>query len=107
MASLAWANKSSVGLEAPEKANKGDTVQITIHVRHDGNNFFHYTDWVSLQINGQEVEMWEYSMLNRPEEENFTIIYKYPVQKTTEIQAQAHCNRHGSDNTAKAVIDVQ
>ncbi len=107
MASLAWANKSSVSLEVPEKAKKGETVQITIHVRHNGNNLFHYTEWVSLQINGQEVQRWEYSMFSKPEDESFSLEYTHPVKEALQIEVKAHCNRHGSENTAKAKVDVE
>lgn len=106
-ASFAWANKSAVSLEAPAEAKRGEVVEIIITVRHNGNNIFHYTNWVSLKINGQEVQRWEYSMFSRPESEDFTLKYRQTVDGSMDIQAQANCSRHGSDNTAEATISTR
>jgi len=49
---LAYANKSSVRIEAPTEAQAGETIIIAFYVTHSGNNLFHHTNWVVVRING-------------------------------------------------------
>ena len=101
------ADKSSVTIEAPEKAEKGSEIIIRVSVKHGGNNFFHYTDWVSASINGKEVKRWEFSAFNRPEAENFSREIRYKVNGPLEITAEANCSLHGSAGPAKKNISVR
>ncbi len=55
-AGVAYANKTSVVIAAPEAASKGSSVTITITVSHNGNNWFHFTDWAYIKVNGTEVQ---------------------------------------------------
>jgi len=99
-----FADKSSVEIDAPAEVAKGETVTITIKVRHDGNNFLHYTDWVSLQAGGKEIARWDYSMFDTPEDEMFTRKVEYTVTDSVVIQAEANCNIHGS--AGKRSLDI-
>ena len=101
------ANKSSVTIEAPEKAEKGSEITIRVNVYHSGNNLFHYTDWVSVSVNGKEVKRWEFSSFKRPEEENFSREIQYRVNGPMEILAEANCNMHGSAGPKKKTVNVK
>lgn len=103
----ASANKSSVEIEAPGKAVKGEEITIKVHVSHDGNSFMHHTDWVYIKINGEEVKRWEYSMFGKPPSEAFTKEITYTVNERLEIEAKAHCNLHGSKNTAQSMVYME
>ena len=106
-APVAWANKASVKIEAPNQVAKGSEVVIKLKVNHSGNSFFHYTDWVVVKANGKEIARWEYSAMDRPEDENFTKEVKVTADKDLEIEAQAHCNLHGSAGVSKRIIFVK
>lgn len=90
------ADKTAVRIEAPAKAAVGDDITITLNVTHNGNNFFHYTDWVYLTANGKEVGRWDFTATQRPESENFTRTLTLTVQENIELTAKANCNLHGS-----------
>lgn len=100
----AMANKSSVRIVAPESAAVGDEITIELHVSHRGNNFFHYTEWVYLEIDGQEVQRWTHSARNRPESEDFMVTYQHTLSAPIDIKAQANCNIHGSEGPAHANV---
>ncbi len=102
----AVANKTSVVITAPEKAEKGSEVTVIIHVKHIGNSASHYTDWVYLKINGKEVKRWEYTKEERPEAGNFTLEYKFILNEESRIEVKGNCNKHGSTGAKEAVIDV-
>ncbi len=107
VSSAALADKSSVEIEAPSEAARGSEVTIKVHVKHDSNSFLHYTDWVYLKVDGKEVKRWEYSNFSRPESAKFTVEHKVIVEGTTEIEAKAHCNSHGSSGPATRTIRVK
>jgi desulfoferrodoxin (superoxide reductase-like protein) len=102
----AMANKTSVELTAPEKAEKGSEVTVVIHVKHMGNSATHFTDWVSVKINDKEVKRWEYNKKERPEAGNFTLEYKFVLNEKSKIVIQGNCNKHGSAGPKEVVIDV-
>ena len=102
----AMANKTSVELTAPEKAEKGSEVTVVIHVKHMGNSATHFTDWVSVKINGKEVKRWEYNKKERPEAGNFTLEYKFVLNEKSKIVVQGNCSKHGSAGPKEVVIDV-
>ncbi len=104
---VSHANKSAVTIEAPEQTANGSEVTVKIHVTHSGNSYFHYTNWVKVQINGQQAALWEYSAGNRPEGEKFTKEINVKVVGPTEIVAEANCNLHGSQGPATRMIAVQ
>ena len=93
----AFANQSSVSLEAPKSVERGTEITIKVHVTHSANNFFHYTKWVSIKVNGEEIARWDDK---RPEAKNFTREIKYIVNDDVIIQAEASCNIHGSKKKA-------
>jgi len=102
----AMANKTSVELTAPEKAEKGTEVTVVINVKHMGNSATHFTDWVSVKINDKEVKRWEYNKNERPEAGNFTLEYKFVLNEKSKIVIQGNCNKHGSAGPKEVVIDV-
>lgn len=103
----AFANKTSVKINAPEKAKKGTEVVVKIEVTHQGNSRFHYTDWVSLKVNGEEVKKWEYTKKERPDSEDFTLEFKFVIEEETTIEAKGNCNMHGSTGSDKVTIKLK
>ncbi|MCX8118786.1 MAG: desulfoferrodoxin family protein [Desulfobacterota bacterium] len=104
---VAFANKSSTTIEAPETVQKGSEVTIRVTVHHKGNNFLHYTNWLSVKVNQKEVARWEFSSGNRPEAEVFTREVKHTALEDMEVVAQANCNLHGSTGPSVAKIAVK
>lgn len=105
--SQAFANKSSVEISAPAAAKKGSTVTIKITVSHKGNNFMHYTNWAYININGKEAARWDFTSGKRPEAEVFTREITYVAGGPLTIEAEAHCNIHGSAGKKSANIAVK
>jgi desulfoferrodoxin (superoxide reductase-like protein) len=105
-AGLAYADKSAVRIEAPTQAKVGETITITLHVSHQGNNLFHHTDRVTVRINGEEVKRWEYGMFSTPDAENFTLTVPHTVTGPIVIEAEANCNIHGSTGVTKHSVAV-
>jgi desulfoferrodoxin (superoxide reductase-like protein) len=103
----ACANKSAVSIEAPAGAEKGADVVVRATVTHSSNSYFHYTQWLRIDVDGKTVEKWEYTRSERPEGGTFTKEVKVKVGKTLEIVAEASCNIHGSAGPAKTVIAVR
>jgi len=101
-----FANKSSVELEIPKSAKKGSIVQIKVKVIHKGNNFFHYSNWVYIKINGETLKKWKFTAWKRPENEVFTRELMYTIIGPTEVTAKAHCNLHGSIGEKSEKIQV-
>jgi desulfoferrodoxin (superoxide reductase-like protein) len=101
------ANKTSVKIEAPAEAVKGSTITVKINVSHDGNSYFHYTEWVYVKVNGKEVARWDFTRNARPENENFTREVQVKVDGPLEIESQGNCNIHGSAGIAKASVAVK
>ena len=104
--SNAFANKSAVAVQAPASAAKGSEITIRVTVTHNANNFLHYTEWVSVMVDNQEVARWTYTGGNRPDGEVFTKEVKYTLNGDLEISAQASCNLHGSEGPATAKVLV-
>ena len=94
--SIAFANKSSVSIEVPESIMKGSEMIIKINVEHNSNSIFHYTKWVYIKVNGEEIARWDYTWRKRPEGKNFSKEMTYTVNEPIEIVAEASCNTHGS-----------
>lgn len=105
--SSSFANKTSVKVIAPEKAEKGTEITVKIEVTHMGNSSSHYTDWVWIKVNGEEIQKWEYTKKALPDKQNFTLEIKLKAEATMEISAEGHCNRHGSKGEAKATVKVE
>jgi desulfoferrodoxin (superoxide reductase-like protein) len=101
------ANKTAVTIQAPQEVKKGSEVTITLKVSHNGNNILHYTDWVVLKINGKVVKRWEFSLLNRPENENFSRSVTITANEPLKVEAQGNCNLHGSEGVATVNINVR
>lgn len=102
----AIANKTSVEITAPEKAEKGSEITVIINVKHIGNSTGHFTDWVYIKINDKEVKRWEYTKEKLPEAGNFTLEYKFILNEKSKIEVKGDCNKHGSAGAAEAVIEV-
>ena len=90
------ANKSSVAISAPETASKGSEVLVKLTITHSANNFFHYTNWVTLKVNGKEFSRWDFSSGNRPEAAVFVREVKILLNEPIELIAESNCNLHGS-----------
>jgi len=101
------ANKTSVEIKAPAEIKKGTEVTIVINVFHYGNSATHHTDWVYLKINGKEVKRWQYDKENLPAAENFTLEFKVVATKNLTLEAEGHCNIHGSAGSKNATIKVK
>ena len=102
-----FANKTSVKIIAPEKAEKGTEITVKIEVTHIGNTKGHYTDWVWVKVNSEEYKRWEYTSDNLPENQNFTLEFKIKAEKNLEITAEGNCNKHGSKGEDKVNIKVE
>lgn len=103
----ALADKSAITIESPLEVSPGTTITVKLNVTHNGNNFIHYTNWVVVKINGNEIKRWDYSWNNRPESENFTLTFSYTVNEPVEIIAEANCNMHGSKGPAKVNVKLK
>ena len=103
----ALANKTAVTIDTPDTVQKGTEITIKVNVTHKGNNFAHYTNWVYVKANGEEIARWDFSMGNRPENETFIREVKYIVTEPTEITAEGNCNIHGSNGSAVLKINVK
>jgi desulfoferrodoxin (superoxide reductase-like protein) len=106
LTSNAFANKAAVAIQAPASAAKGSEITIRVTVTHNANNFLHYTEWVSVMVDNQEVARWNYTGGNRPDGEVFTKEVKYTLNGNVEIRAQASCNLHGSEGPALATVII-
>ncbi|MBI9053413.1 MAG: hypothetical protein JEY96_06315 [Bacteroidales bacterium] len=103
----ALANKTTVKISAPEKAEKGTEITVKIDVKHVGNTKGHYTDWVVVKINGEEYKKWEFSPKELPSGQNFTLEFKVTADSNLEIIAEGHCNKHGSKGKDNVTIKVE
>jgi len=103
----ALANKTSVKIIAPEKAEKGTEITIKIEVKHTGNTKAHYTNWVMIKVNGEEFNKWEYSPKELPKKQSFTVEFKIKADSNLEIIAKGNCNKHGSKGEDKATILIE
>jgi desulfoferrodoxin (superoxide reductase-like protein) len=106
-ADTAVANKTSVKILAPDSAAVGSEITIELQVSHDGNNFLHYTEWVYVKINGEEIKRWEFGNFSKPEDENFTRAITYTVTGPLDITAESNCNIHGSEGIAAKTVEVK
>lgn len=104
---FAFGSKSAVSIDAPQTARKGSEVTIKVSATHNGNSALHYTQWLKLTVNGNEVARWDFSGSNRPEGEVFTREVKIKVVENVDIVAEASCNVHGSAGPATAKITVR
>ena len=102
----ARADKSAVTLDVPASAAPGATVTVTVHVIHEGNNYFHFTDWVFLRAGDLEIARWTFTPENRPENETFSRQVDFTVTDTLVFSAQANCNVHGSAGPASSTVRV-
>jgi desulfoferrodoxin (superoxide reductase-like protein) len=102
----ALANKTRVEIKAPAEVKKGTETTLIINVFHIGNSKSHHTDWVYLKINGKEVKRWQYDKDNLPSGENFTLEFKTAVTGDLLIEAEGHCNIHGSAGMKSMKIKV-
>ncbi len=100
------ANKTSVKVVAPDTAVAGETVKITIDVKHKGNSARHFTDWVYVKINGEEVKRWEFSRTDLPESQEFQLEYEFVAESTVQIEIKGNCNLHGSSGKVMKTITV-
>jgi desulfoferrodoxin (superoxide reductase-like protein) len=102
----AWANKTRVEVKAPATIKAGTEVTITINVFHSANSKMHHTDWVYLKVNGKEVKRWEYNKESLPPDSNFTLEYKFIATEDMTLEAEGHCNLHGSAGVANASVKI-
>jgi desulfoferrodoxin (superoxide reductase-like protein) len=102
-----WANQAETKIEAPESADKGSEITIKVTVIHSANSYFHYTEWLWVQVNGKEIAKWEYRSGNRPEGATFTKEVKFKVDGDLDIKSKASCNIHGSANEAAAKVTAK
>jgi desulfoferrodoxin (superoxide reductase-like protein) len=106
-AQTSFADKSSVAISAPETAAKGSEVLVKLTITHSANSFFHYTNWVTLKVNGKEFSRWDFSSGKRPEGAVFSREVKIPVNEPIELVAEANCNMHGSAGPVNWKITIK
>jgi desulfoferrodoxin (superoxide reductase-like protein) len=106
-AQTVYADQSSVAISAPETASKGSEVPVKLTITHSANNFFHYTNWVTLKVNGKEFSRWDFSSGNRPESAVFSREVKIPVNGPIELIAESNCNMHGSKGPTNRKIAIR
>jgi desulfoferrodoxin (superoxide reductase-like protein) len=99
-----WANKTSVEVKAPAQVKKGSEITIVVTATHKGNSKAHFTDWVTIKQDGKEIKKWEYNKNALPSSAIFTVEYKITVTADCTIEAQGHCNLHGSAGPKSVVI---
>ena len=104
--SAAEADQTKVRIEAPASAPAGTDITIRVDVTHNGNNFFHYTNWVWLKAGDTEIGRWTFSSQSRPENENFVREVHYTLTGPTVFTAQGNCNLHGSAGPAQAKVEI-
>jgi desulfoferrodoxin (superoxide reductase-like protein) len=102
----AFANKTRVEIKAPTEIKAGTEITITINVFHSANAKGHHTDWVYLKVNGKEVKRWEYNKNALPPGNDFTVEYKFVATEDMTLEAQGHCNIHGSAGIVNASVKV-
>ncbi len=100
------ANKTSVEIKAPATIKKGQEVTFVINVTHKGNSKGHHTDWVTLKLNGKEIKRWDYPKDSLPAAENFTLEYKMVAAEDGTLEAQGHCNLHGSAGAKSVALKI-
>jgi len=98
------ANKASVSIEGPASAEQGFEATLRLTVTHNANSFFHYTNRLTVQVNGKPFTQWVFTSGNRPEEAVFTKEVKIRIIGNTEVVAEAYCNIHGSKGPVKVTI---
>lgn len=103
----AYANRTAVTLEGPESVAAGTEITLTITVSHSGNSVFHYTNWVVVKADDEEIARWDFKSSERPESATFSRELKYTVEKDVEITAQGNCNLHGSEGPAVLTITIE
>ena len=101
------ANKSAASVEGPTSVEKGTEVTLRITVTHNANSPSHFTEWLKVSANKNEIGRWEYTKDKRPEAAQFTKEIKMKVTEDTEIVAESSCNNHGSKGPAKHKITVK
>lgn len=102
----ARADKSAALLEGPDQAAQGTEVTLRIHVTHSTNSFLHYTNWVRVKVNGEEIRTWEYSIDHLPEAARFKKEIRLLITGPTQVEAEANCTLHGSKGPALKTITV-
>ena len=102
-----FADKSGAAIEAPSIVEKDSEVTIRITFSHNGNSFFHHTDWAKVVVNQKEVARWDFSGFKKPEAASFTREVKIKVMEDLEVVAEANCNLHGSKGPVTVKITVK
>lgn len=105
--SPALADKSAASIEGPTSVEKGTEVTLRITVTHSANSPSHFTEWLKVSANKNEIARWEYTKDKRPEAAQFTQEIKIKVTENTEVVAEASCINHGSKGPAKHKIIVK
>ena len=101
---LTFADKSAASIEGPTTVRKGTEVTLRVTVTHSANSSSHYTEWLKVSANKNEIGRWEYTQDKRPEAAQFTKEIKVKVTEDTEVVAEASCIKHGSRGPAKHKI---
>ena len=101
------ANKSAASIEGPTSVEKGTEATLRVTVTHNANSPSHYTEWLKVSANKNEIARWEYTKDKRPEAAQFTKEIKIRVTEDTEVVAEASCNNHGSRGPATHKFSVK
>ncbi|MBM4350105.1 MAG: hypothetical protein FJ106_09510 [Deltaproteobacteria bacterium] len=104
---VAFANKSSTSIEAPQTVQKGSEVMIRVTVTHKGNSFIHYTKSLQVVANKKEIARWDFTSGQRPESGVFTKEIAIKAMEDLEVTAEANCNIHGSTGPTTVKISIK
>ncbi len=99
------ANKTSTGIEAPPEVKRGSRIKIKIKAMHSSWFFWHHTDWIVVKINGEVVKRWDFPDKQKDDDMIIREI-EYTVYDNTSIEAESHCNLHGSAGKKTLKISV-
>ena len=94
--STCMADEAAIRIIAPASVKPGTVVTVRLEIRHDGNNFLHYVEEVTVKAGEEEIQRWEYSNFDKPESQEFTREFDVTVDREIDLTARADCNLHGS-----------
>lgn len=100
------ANKASTVIEAPTEVKRGSTIKIKIKAIHSSWFFWHHTDWIVVKIDGKVFKKWDFPDKQKDDDMIIREI-EYTINDNTSIEAESHCNLHGSAGKKTLQISVK
>lgn len=100
------ADEAAIKMKVPTAVAAGSVITVKLEITHDGNNFIHHVDEVTVTAGEEEIKRWEFGMFDKPESENFVLEFEYTVDREIELTARANCNLHGSKGPQSLKITI-